>query len=216
MVALKVGTGMHFNNPEFIGFAMRAAFGAICVIFAWQIVYLPTTVDMFRQKIFCLRRELFLYMASGALASNHPAYTLLRTRMNGLLRFAERLTLGRMLFTAAVYSLRRCELVSETDRRFAMIEDEVVRKKMMDFDERIASQVAFQILRTSLICWLFVIPILFPVSVVICLCGGVRDLGTAMARALRSKIERQIIYAFEIESEMFSKSGRGWRDLVGG
>ena len=123
---------MH-SNIMFMSFAVRAALSAFCVILAWQMVYLPTTVDIFRQRIFCLRRELFLYMASGAVAPNHPAYTLLRTRMNLTLRFAGRLTLGRLLFTALVYSVRGRELVAESDERLRMVENPEVRKKIGGF-----------------------------------------------------------------------------------
>jgi hypothetical protein len=53
--------------------------------------------DKFRDELFTLRDELFDYAASGNIEFDHHAYTLLRTRMNGIIRYAHRASLMQIL-----------------------------------------------------------------------------------------------------------------------
>jgi hypothetical protein len=53
--------------------------------------------DSFREDIFSLRDELFLYAAKANIDFNEPAYTILRKRMNALLRHGHDLTMMRMI-----------------------------------------------------------------------------------------------------------------------
>src|SRR6266540_2513914 len=55
------------------------------------------TVDVFRQKMFELRDALFDEAASGTVAFDHPAYTILRYTMNGFLRFGHRISLFELI-----------------------------------------------------------------------------------------------------------------------
>jgi len=50
-------------------------------------------VDRFRQELFAVRDELFDFAASGRISFEHPAYGMLRSTMNGFLRWAESLHL---------------------------------------------------------------------------------------------------------------------------
>ncbi len=55
-------------------------------------------VDSFRQEIFALRDELFDRAASGAAISfDHPAYGMLRSTMNGFVRWADQLQLLQVM-----------------------------------------------------------------------------------------------------------------------
>ena len=49
-------------------------------------------VDRFRQDIFNLRDEMFMYAATGGISFDHPAYVTLRTTMNGYIRFGHQIT----------------------------------------------------------------------------------------------------------------------------
>jgi len=69
------------------------------VFYLWQ----DFRHDAFREDIFSLRDEMFLYAAHGNIAFNHPAYTLMRTRMNALLRHGHDLTLFRMGILAVTH-----------------------------------------------------------------------------------------------------------------
>jgi hypothetical protein len=62
--------------------------GLVYLIF-W--VYRGYKVDSFRQKMFYLRNELFDDAARGEIDFSHPSYQILRTTMNGFIRFAHKL-----------------------------------------------------------------------------------------------------------------------------
>jgi len=50
-------------------------------------------VDYYRQNMFALRDSLFDAAAEGLIAFDHPAYGLLRSTMNGFLRYGHKVTL---------------------------------------------------------------------------------------------------------------------------
>ena len=57
----------------------------ILYLLLWR--YRAYRVDLFRHKMFKLRDELFDDAADGNIDFNSPAYQLLRTTMNGFIRF---------------------------------------------------------------------------------------------------------------------------------
>jgi hypothetical protein len=71
---------------------VRFAFGLALAMLAFRYVFMPAMVAAMRQDVFEMRRELFLMVARGKIEPTHPAYTRLRGTLNGLLRFAERVT----------------------------------------------------------------------------------------------------------------------------
>lgn len=71
-------------------------------------------VDDFRQEMFALRDDLFDLAASGALSFDHPAYGMLRSTMNGFVRWADRLQLLELMVLFVLW--RHRDLVAE--RRF--------------------------------------------------------------------------------------------------
>jgi len=54
-------------------------------------------LDAFRQNLFTLRDDLFLYAANGNISFDHPAYRLLRERLNGAIRYGHEFTLTRVV-----------------------------------------------------------------------------------------------------------------------
>jgi hypothetical protein len=55
-------------------------------------------LDTIRQKLFALRDELFDCADRGMIAFEHPAYRIVRERINGMIRFAHELTLTQLWF----------------------------------------------------------------------------------------------------------------------
>jgi hypothetical protein len=49
-------------------------------------------IDRFRQNVFAVRDDLFMYAAEGNIDFNHPAYTTLRNVLNGYIRFSHRIS----------------------------------------------------------------------------------------------------------------------------
>jgi len=62
-------------------------------------------LDAFRQRLFALRDQLFDYAANGEVPFDHPAYQMLRTRINGMIRFAHRVSFLRLFLTVTVQQL---------------------------------------------------------------------------------------------------------------
>src|SRR5437764_8172462 len=63
----------------------------IWILLFW--LYRDLVTDSFRQEMFALRDELFDAADEGVIDFNHPAYGLLRSTMNGFIRFTHRMTL---------------------------------------------------------------------------------------------------------------------------
>jgi hypothetical protein len=71
---------------------------AVGLLIRWVFVFIfwkDYCLDIFRDNIFTLRDDLFLYAAHGNISFEHPAYRMLRERMNLSLRFAHEFTLTR-------------------------------------------------------------------------------------------------------------------------
>lgn len=67
-------------------------------------------VDHFRHEIFTLRDDLFDRAAAGAISFSHPAYGMLRSTMNGFLRWGERM---RLLDVVLLLAFTRADRVTE-------------------------------------------------------------------------------------------------------
>ena len=63
-------------------------------------------VDDFRQEMFALRDDLFDLAASGALPFDHPAYGMLRSTMNGFVRWADQLQLLQLMVLVILWRHR--------------------------------------------------------------------------------------------------------------
>ncbi len=59
-------------------------------------------LDSFREDIFSVRDRMFLYAAQGNIDFDNPAYTILRNRMNIILRYGHVFTLTRLLLVRNV------------------------------------------------------------------------------------------------------------------
>jgi hypothetical protein len=70
------------------------------LILVW--LYADFRLNHFRQSMIGLRDRLFVDAAGGMIDFDHPAYTLLRTTMNGFIRFAHRLSLFQMVTLAVL------------------------------------------------------------------------------------------------------------------
>jgi hypothetical protein len=64
-------------------------------------------LDKFRQDVFSLRDELFDEASRGAIRFDDPAYVILRTTMNGFIRYAHRLDFWNAVILITVEKRRR-------------------------------------------------------------------------------------------------------------
>lgn len=144
-------------QPSEIDWVIRnvlLAVGALGTMCAWRYLLLPTLVDEFRQKVFALRRELFLLMADHRLPYSEPAYTRLRATMNAQLRYAERLTMGRLLVSALVSRSAAKEYRARQLQDIDAITNHEVRLAIEDIRQRLSIAIAIHLVLASPIGWL--------------------------------------------------------------
>lgn len=80
-------------------------------------------LDAFRDDVFTLRDEMFLYAAQGNISFQDPAYVLLRSRMNVILRYAHEFN----LFNFAAVALTPSLTLRRTNAALIEWEEAVVR-----------------------------------------------------------------------------------------
>jgi len=74
--------------------------GLAGIWFLWYYFLKPQRVDSFREELFALRERLFDLAADGVVSFDHPAYAQLRLLINGMIRFAHRITFPMMVVAA--------------------------------------------------------------------------------------------------------------------
>jgi hypothetical protein len=79
--------------------------GLIALWAFWYYLWKPQRVDIFRQRLFSLRSDLFDLAADGVVPFDHPAYAQLRLLINGMIRFAHRVSFATLVI-AIVQSKR--------------------------------------------------------------------------------------------------------------
>jgi hypothetical protein len=75
--------------------ALWSAFGLLCLWIFIFVLWNDYRLDAFRDHVFSIRQELFFYAANGSVAFDHPAYVMLRYRMNVILRYGDEFTLTK-------------------------------------------------------------------------------------------------------------------------
>jgi hypothetical protein len=75
--------------------------GLIALWAFWHYLWKPQRTDIFRQRLFALRSDLFDLAANGEVSFDDPAYTQLRLLINGMIRFAHRASLASLVVTVA-------------------------------------------------------------------------------------------------------------------
>jgi len=141
------------TQTEQLGLLLRTIGFVAALLVVWRFVYLPSAAEQFRQAIFGLRREMFLFAVDAKIPFDTPAYVHLRTQMNGMIRFAERLTLLRLVLISAMPSARAKEHGKRLDDLLAQVPDEVARLKLKGFRFRGSVEIVSHLLRTSPVVW---------------------------------------------------------------
>jgi hypothetical protein len=77
--------------------ALRSALGLLLIWLFVCFIWKDYCLDAFREEIFAVRDALFLYAADGNIEFQNPAYTMLRNKLNVILRYAREFTLARFV-----------------------------------------------------------------------------------------------------------------------
>ena len=141
-------------------------------------------LDQFRQKMFAVRDELFDYAATGKINLDHSAHRLLRQSMNGFIRYAHQLTFFRIVLVVLIWKVfgnpPELEWTKKWDAALESIEDDQVRKDLVEFHWKASSLVVERIVLGS--------PLLILVVLVclgaILLHAGVKSLQSGIEKAM--------------------------------
>ena len=117
-------------------------------------------VDAFREHLFSIRDEMFLYAAEGHIGFEHRAYVLLRNRMNALIRYGHQIN----LITLIIALLIRNPGVSdgpfcEWQQAVASLSDEQQRE-IRDFSACVTEATLKHLLYSSFFLYLLTRPLL--------------------------------------------------------
>ena len=103
----------------------------------WHFLWKPQRVDIFRQRLFTLRSELFDLAADGEIAFNAPAYTRLRFLLNGMIQYAHRISLPLLLLS--VFLMKNAPETNRPDWEEALPNiPEEAQRKLRSIHERMA------------------------------------------------------------------------------
>lgn len=170
------------------------------IIGAFQFVLLPSLVERFRQRIFFLRREMFLLLLNTPMRPDEPAYTHLRSAMNGMLRVAERLTLARLLLHGVLFRKQTQAYAQKLQAELAQIENPMIRDQLAIFRVKLGQEIIRHVVTISPIAWLFFVvasPILF---IFLCL-RGLQSLSQLGRRSLAILAEQFSVQGMEAQAE---------------
>lgn len=96
-------------------------------------------IDAVRQQLFALRDEAFDYACDGGIAFEHQAYKLLRTKLNGMIRFAHRVSFGRLFLSLVFFHSTRPDFVVRVNKEWEAALGTLSlesRKKLLEFDQK--------------------------------------------------------------------------------
>ncbi|GEM_PF-2169952 len=113
---------------------------ALALLFLWAFVFWAWRgyrVDVFREKLFALRDELFDYASAGNISFDQPAYWMLRKTMNSAIRFAHVFTFTRL--TVAILlggASRTSNTIEQWQNAVNQLESIRVQAKLREFHNR--------------------------------------------------------------------------------
>lgn len=160
--------------------------------------------DALRENLFAIRDEMFDYMWQHSLSFETPAYTMLRGSMNGLIRFAHRISLFVPLY-ASIAGLTR-----ESENYAARVEaaidalPEPHRKAFREFHSRYVFQVGKYFLSTSPIVWVSLIVAVVCIVLGMLLHRGWRSLSKSIVETAKSRV---IPDPLRMEAEIMEAEG---------
>jgi len=89
-------------NNDAIAVVISSGLSLLGLVWLYLWPYRDYRRDLFRARLFAIRGELFDGAADGKIDFNHPAYGLLRSTLNGFLRFGHRFGALRLVAMALV------------------------------------------------------------------------------------------------------------------
>ena len=137
-------------NPTYV----HAFFTSVSVLLVWILLYVLAKdyrLDALRQRLFDLRGDLFDYAASGAISFDHPAYGMLRTRINRLIRFAHRFSSTQLLLVVTFVETPVDDPLREWTQAVESVDSADVRKRLYAFNSKMFAVLVWHMVTGSIL-----------------------------------------------------------------
>jgi hypothetical protein len=189
------------------GRAIHAGLAAIVLLLTIKFILRPALVELYRQRVFELRRAMFVDYVDGKIDAER-AYRLMVSTMNSLIRYADHVSFGRAFLGMAV--LRRSP--DEMSIAFADADD-TSRKLLNTYRNILYYETSRHMLLTSPLMWTVLLATLPAVALTVAIMSLLR-----MVHVMRAFVAR-IVSAFgravsvdRIVSETHELLPEEWRD----
>ncbi|SRR6266567_1343210 len=147
-------------NPFIVLKSVLTLFGLwFFVYYLWR----DYRLDAFRDHVFSIRDRMFLYAANGNISFDDPAYTILRNRMNVLLRYGHEFTLTRVILVLLNHDRFKSPAIVKWEKAVEELTEETQRK-MREFNLCLAVALLQHIVYHSFFRYVLVRPFMFLVN----------------------------------------------------
>ncbi len=173
---------------------------ATCHFFAF-----PHFRDTLRFRLFVIRREMFLLVATGTVASNDEAYGRLRSLINSSIRYADQISAARSLVGALTHKHLGQERAVKTEAAIQAL-PEPVAAQMREFRTKVRHAVLMYSLATTPFGWLLLLTALLvvvPMTVSSSLQRLLVGWWTGIVETLRKRTEDQTQCRRSLEEDRF-------------
>ena len=164
--------------------AARAVHLYIGFVLFWILFYVSGRVlllDVLRQRLFAIRDSLFDFAADGGIGFEDPAYRELRDDINSLIRFADKMSFGRIAFARMPDDHPAVTSVRDWEARAAQLQP-LAKKKLLETRQVALREVMLYLVRRSVV--LFAISLLL--SVIGLFAEGVRNFNRTLPKLAES------------------------------
>lgn len=117
--------------------------------------YKKYRVDAYRQEIFQIRDDLFNFAAEGGINFDHPAYAMVRTYLNGTIRFTERLSIVKMVTASIVLKKHASHFEKDIENRLKGLTESQKKAISTALDTAIAKTILYLVKKNVALVVLF-------------------------------------------------------------
>ncbi len=136
---------------DYVTRAVESCVAIFCLLLYWLWLRRDYETDLFRNRLFAIRNELFDFALSGRIAFHDPAYGSLRSSMNGLIRYAHRFTFWQVLWLLTKYNRTDAQAATEKWHRSLQSLDLETREAVQRYRITLGLLVLGHLIRTSAI-----------------------------------------------------------------
>ena len=136
--------------------ALISIFSLIIIFYSLK-QYKKIRLNSFRDELFTLRYELLLLTFNSKLSCNDNIYRYYENRINAQIRFAHSISFFKILIYS--FYMKKQKIDTSATKNFenyqlALLDDEKLKEKIIQLDEKIGDAFIVYLLSTSLLVWL--------------------------------------------------------------